>query len=252
MKANRLLVSATLIILVCALWACSNSPDASSQKNTTTQTPNVKAKEIVFKNYDKQGLLTSIIQAQEVHHQQHDQLEFIKPRVVTQRPPWEISAEKAYADKNHQIELTQKVELLEKNNKVDPTQIHTEQLFYSPKQKKMHTKARIVLTKGDLSITALGMHADLNQQSIHFLQHVIIHNAKVKISANEVICHLKQQKLSQLELIGNAKIQDKQQTFQADHINYNLEQQRIITKKNQHHKTEILFNRDIITLPRSS
>lgn len=207
MQAYKTTIALSLsacLALIIGFWPQTKTPKKSAKPMT------VHAKQVIRKNYNKQGLLTSIIQADAVS-KQGDSLRFKHPKLKAHEPDWNINADSGQAYGKSKIVLNGKIHIQRQN----------------------------------LTITADHAVCHLIDRKI---QHVILTaNSRVRVKSKLTTASAKQidffPKTQQIILRGDAQIQQHSNRMRAHEIHYNLKNKTITTKKQA---TEILINRDMV------
>lgn len=233
-KPNKLLIILVSIFLV-------KNPFATS---TTT------IKNLTFQQFDDQGKLLQSLTATNIQHDtQQKNLKLTQPSIViTQNnatksnKPITIHAQQATALVDGSQATLEKKVIIQQDGKLT-----TEKITLYPKQKYATTNQPIHIQHPQGIVDATGLLARWEDQNIQLLNniHAILtpkNQPPIHASSNRVNFQGKQSKIS---LIGQAKIAQNENIFQAPNIDYDLKKQKVITANLSNKKpqqTEIIIN----------
>lgn len=175
----------SLIVLFCFIliaWAFNHSEKPRTTNKTWNKYPQEYMKQVSVWSYTEEGNLKNYLSAEYwayLPEQKASKLE--KPHLTVYKPDateWQIDAKKATVAQPtigtiEQVELQESVVLKRpQTDKAFPIRVETEVLRYRPHQEFAETDKEITLTKPDLKITGVGMHADLKTNSVKLLDKV--------------------------------------------------------------------------------
>lgn len=180
MTTNRWLLVIAIVLAVAvasveSLWQSSSlgqqSPQPVSEAEKSVQQ---YAKELKRWQFDEAGKLQLIVQSPEMLKYQDEQrywLDAPKAWVLNPKKPegvWQITADKAFADKRYQqIKLLKNVQVVHQD-----TVITSENVLLDNQIGKAQTDAPVVLRQGANTTHAVGLEVGFDEQSILLKQQV--------------------------------------------------------------------------------
>lgn len=136
------------------------------------------ARNLIRQLYDEKGEKTQQLTAKKAHHYEQKNLlilDFPILKSESQQTPWEIQAQLGILHNNSsKVELKKQVVITQlANKKIQQGQLITEYMLYYPKEQIAETEESIKVEYPNLTISSMGMRAELKQQIIYFKQGVI-------------------------------------------------------------------------------
>ncbi len=146
------------------------------QAPLTTKAPlsnQVLLTEVNASFYDESGKLEKQLEAPHLKHNlENKQNIILNPTIhfIKDNQPWTITADKAISKgMNEEVLLVGHVIINQYQKKTLISQLKTNRLLYFPKTQKVKTKAKIFYHTKGITVTSIGMHADLKHETIDLL-----------------------------------------------------------------------------------
>ena len=143
-------------------------------------TPDYVASNLYSRNFDEDGNLASTVFAKTMESYPELNLTiFYRPEVTLytdqsqQTPSWHVKAsEGSLYQEKEQLQLRGGVTITANDSNSQLQTMTTPALVLEIKSNQMHTDDQVKAVGPHLSMTGIGLHADLNQQNVEILQHV--------------------------------------------------------------------------------
>ncbi|MFY7697434.1 MAG: LPS export ABC transporter periplasmic protein LptC [Legionella sp.] len=169
----------TLIALACSGWYFASSKETIIlDDKTLANTTDIIANNLTVRQFDVHGQLTHYLYSPLMRHTPlNNKNWFQKPHVVIKQSEssiWEIEANKATSiHGGHEIVFENNVIIHQQSNPHgQASTLYTDNISYFPKKKFAKTAKKIVIEQEKNRITAIGMHAHLEKQSVKLLSHI--------------------------------------------------------------------------------
>lgn len=246
MKIRHILIFIILATLIVSFYQFINSSrKPETVINESTPKPDYQAKELTFKIYNDQGLLSAVIHTKKIQQFPDQPTQFIQPDIEVIKPSWHITADRGQLLANNTIVL---------NGNIKLRNIHPKILFTADHAKIFH-KEHIGEFEGNIRLELNGSEITADSAKC-FMTHHKLSKLILKGEKKQAIYYQKNKFIAKanfitydprhkyVDLKGNAIISQNGNDFRAEDIRYLIDKQRIISRKN---KTVISISSNIIS-----
>jgi len=174
----KFLISAIIIGIVVYAVLTPNTPVSLFQEESLLiDEPSAFATNAVYRTFDVQGNLTSVLHSERAKHFPDTDTGFLtKPDLQLYQegePNWHATSEEGQFDvKNDHIVLSGSVTIIGENRQGTPFTMTTEKLNYANKSDFIETDLPVKIISVESEITAVGMTANITEKKINLLSKV--------------------------------------------------------------------------------